>query len=94
MSKTSDSRLYKISELGCCVCRKIGYPGTPAEFHKFLIKKSKHSTKRVQVVLPICPTHHRAETGIHRLGKRNFEKFYGFTIAELIEDTKNLLDES
>ena len=94
MSNTIDSRLYKISELGCCVCRKIGYPGTPAELHFFSIKQSMKSTKRVQVVLPICPTHHRAETGIHQLGKRNFEKFYGFTIAELLEDTNNLLEKS
>jgi hypothetical protein len=48
----------------------------------------------VEVVLPVCPPHHRGETGIHGLGKRKFEKFYGFTIAELLEDTNNLLAES
>ena len=94
MRKTDPSTLSKIAELGCCVCRKIGYPGTPAELHIFSIKQSMNSTKRVQVVLPICAPHHRADTGIHGLGKRNFEKTYGFTIAELLEDTNNLLEES
>ena len=94
MRKTDPSTLSKIAELGCCVCRKIGYPGTPAEFHIFSIKQSNNSTKRVRVVLPICPPHHRGETGIHGLGKRKFEKFYRFTIAELLEDTNNLLKES
>jgi len=94
MSKTDPSTLSKIAELGCCVCRKIGYPGTPAELHFFSIKQSKNSTKRVQLVLPICAPHHRGERGMHGLGKREFEKSYGFTIAELIEDTNNLLEES
>ena len=94
MRKTDTSTLSKIAELGCCVCRKIGYPGTPAELHIFSIKQSMSSTKRVQVVLPVCPPHHRGETGIHGLGKRKFEKSYGFTISELLEDTNNLLKES
>ena len=94
MSKTDPSTLSKIAELGCCVCRKIGYPGTPAEFHMFSIKQFKNSTKRVKAVLPICPPHHRGATGIHGLGKRKFEKTYGFTIAELLEDTNNLLEKS
>ena len=94
MSKTDPSTHSKIAELGCCVCRKIGYPGTSAEFHVFSIKQSMNSTKRVQVVLPICYDHHRGEKGIHALGKRKFEKVYGFTIAELLEDTKNLLEKS
>jgi hypothetical protein len=94
MSKTDPSTLSKIVELGCCVCRKIGYPGTPAELHIFSIKQSKNSTKRVEVVLTVCPPQHRGETGIHGLGKRKFEKSYGFTISELLEDTNNLLKES
>ena len=94
MSKTDPSTLSKIVELGCCVCRKIGYPGTPAELHIFSIKQSINSTKRVKVVLPVCPPHHRGETGIHGLGKRQFEQSYGFSIAELLEDTSNLLKQT
>lgn len=94
MSKNDPSTLAKIANLGCCVCRKIGYPGTPAELHIFSIKQAMNSTKRERVVLPICPPHHRGETGIHGLGKRKFEKSYGFTIAELLEDTNNLLEKS
>ena len=94
MSKTDHSTLSKIAELGCCVCRQIGYPGTPAELHIFSTKQSMNSTKRVQVVLPICCEHHRGETGVHGLGKRKFEKVYGFTIAELLEDTSNLLKQA
>ena len=94
MSKTDPLTLSKIVELGCCVCRKIGYPGTPAELHIFSIKQSMSSTKRVPVVLPVCAPHHRGETGIHVLGKTKFEKFYGFTISELLEDTSNLLKQT
>ena len=93
MRKTDPSTLSKIAELGCCVCRKIGYPGTPAELHIFSIKQSMNSTKRVQVCLPVCAPHHRGETGIHGLSKSKFEKYHGFTIAELIEDTRNLLEQ-
>ena len=94
MSTTNPSTLSKIAELGCCVCRKIGYPGTPSELHIFSIKQSMNSTKRVKVLLPVCPPHHRGETGIHGLGKRKFEQSYGFTIAELLEDTSNFLKQT
>ena len=55
MSKIDPLTLSKIAKLGCCVCRKIGYPGTPAELHIFKIKISNDSSQQKEIILPMCP---------------------------------------
>ena len=38
-SKTKDEKLHmrSIAELGCIICDKMGFPGSPAELHLSLI---------------------------------------------------------
>jgi hypothetical protein len=70
-----------VAELGCGVCRRIGYPGTPAELHVL---------DRSQEVIPLCPEHHRGKFGLHGLGLKEFEKHFGFTLDDLLADTNSL----
>jgi len=80
-----------VAELGCSVCRRMGYPGTPAELH--------HPRSGVGVgrrssnwdVIPLCPEHHRGNTGVHGLGTKGFPKYWGFTEADLLEDVRQLI---
>lgn len=81
----------RVAELGCSVCRRMGYPGTPAELHHprsgvGMGKRSSHYD-----VIPLCPEHHRGKTGVHGLGTKGFPKHWGFTEQDLLADTKNLL---
>jgi hypothetical protein len=41
--------------------------------------------------MPACPEHHRGRSGIHGLGTKGFEKCYGFSELELVEETRRLL---
>ena len=80
-----------VAELGCSVCRRMGYPGTPAELHHprsgvGMGKRSSHYD-----VIPLCPEHHRGKTGVHGLGTKGFPKHWGFTEEDLLADTKELL---
>lgn len=80
-----------VAELGCSVCRRMGYPGTPAELHHprsgvGMGKRSSHYS-----VIPLCPEHHRGKTGVHGLGTKGFPKHWGFTEEDLLADTKELL---
>lgn len=81
----------RVAELGCAVCRRMGYPGTPAELHHprsgvGMGKRSSHFD-----VLPLCVEHHRGKTGVHGLGTKGFPKHWGFTEQDLLTDTKKLM---
>jgi len=80
-----------VAELGCAVCRRMGYPGTPAELHHprsgvGMGKRASHWD-----VLPLCVEHHRGKTGVHGLGTKGFPKHWGFTEEDLLDDTRELL---
>lgn len=92
---TKDERKYlsRVAELGCCVCRRMGYEGTLAEIHHpragvGMGKRSKHYD-----AIPVCPQHHRhGKDSIHVLGTKGFPKHWGFTEQDLQDDVKNLLN--
>lgn len=43
-------------------------------------------------VAPLCPEHHRGNTGLHGMGRKAFERHYGLTETSLIEQTRNLIN--
>jgi len=45
-------------------------------------------------ILPLCPEHHRGKSGLHLLGKRNFEKRYECNVESLILQTISLAGET
>jgi hypothetical protein len=83
--------MSKVAELGCAVCRRMGYEGTPAELHHprrgtGLGQRASHYD-----VIPLCPEHHRGKTGLHGLGTKGFPKHWGFDESDLLADVKNIL---
>jgi hypothetical protein len=80
-----------VAELGCAVCRRMGYEGTPAELHH---KRSGIGAGRRSShmdVIPLCPEHHRGKTGLHGLGTKGFPKHWGFDEDDLLADVAGLL---
>ena len=91
MTKAEKEHLSKVAALGCMVCRRMGYEGTPAEIHHprrgtGLGQRASHYD-----AIPLCPEHHRGNTGIHGLGTKGFPKRWGFTEADLLDEVKMLL---
>ena len=68
---------------GCILCRHLGYPGTPAEIHHLRAGMGAGQRNNNQTVIPLCPEHHRGNTGYHGLGRRVFERTYGVTEMDL-----------
>jgi hypothetical protein len=69
----------------------MGYEGTPAEIHHprrgtGLGQRASHYD-----AVPLCPEHHRGNTGIHGLGTKGFPKKWGFDESDLLDDVKMLL---
>jgi len=87
---TKDERKYydKIARLGCSLCRHLEYGETPAEIHHLRRYGGKRSLAEV---IPLCPEHHRGNTGLHGLGRKGFENRYGIDEDFLLKQTKGLI---
>ena len=63
----------RVRELGCVICRRLGYGETPASLHHI----AKGSGLRSKwSVCPLCPTHHLGKAGFHTLGTERFCSLY------------------
>ena len=87
----AEEQITKFANLGCALCRHIGYAGTPAEifFAKHLLRDKVPLDKRF---LPLCPEHHRGKSGLHLLGTRKHEKCYECNVESLIMQTTSLAE--
>lgn len=94
MTKDEKRFLNDLADLGCAVCRRMGYPGTPAEIHHPRIGVGGAQRAPHSAAIPLCPEHHRGRTGVHGLGTKGFPKHWGFTEADLQEDCRRLLAEA
>jgi hypothetical protein len=90
---TKDERKYlsRVADLGCYVCTLIGYEGTPAEIHHMRSGVGKGQRASHLDVIPLCPFHHRGNGGIHGMGLRAFEREYGITEKEMVEQVRLVL---
>jgi len=86
------AHMERVAELGCIICRKLGFPDSPAEIHHIKgegqgsgMGKKASSYK----VLPLCARHHRGQEGYHHSPKAFTDK-WGSQV-QLLKDVKNLL---
>lgn len=91
MKKAEKEYMSRVADLGCALCRHLGYPGTPAELHHprngigMAMRASNFD------VIPLCPEHHRGRSGVHGMGRKAFERAYGLTEFDLQEQVAALL---
>lgn len=90
MKKDEKKHLSQVASLGCSVCRRLGFLGTPAEIHHIRAGQGWGRSSHFDAI-PLCPEHHRGRTGVHGLGTKGFVKHYGFTEQELLDEVRELL---
>ena len=78
----------KVADLGCILCKKIGYDGTPCEIHHIRRGGRRDSAP----VIGLCLSHHRGNIGVHGMGRKAFERHYQTTEEELLAWTEELLN--
>ena len=77
-AKTRDEKLHMraVADLGCIVCNKMGYPGSPAELHHIVSNTGMGKKATNYEVIPLCPHHHRnSEESYHQSPKDFTEKW-------------------
>lgn len=87
--KEQKQHYNKIANLGCILCHHLGNSGTPAEVHHIRRFGGKRD---LAPVIPLCPEHHRGNTGVHGMGKKSFARHYGLDEHDLLAKTNELLD--
>ena len=82
-TKAQKAHYDRLARFGCILCYKQGNEGTPAELHH--IRRGNISRSQAPVI-PLCTYHHRgANTSIHGMGRKRFEREYATTEEELLE---------
>lgn len=92
-SHTAAEAVYldAVAGLGCAVCRRLRYGESPAIVHHQRTGMGKMRASHFLTV-PLCPPHHQSSgLGIHDMGREQFEKKYGFSEVELVEETRAIL---
>jgi hypothetical protein len=85
---TNEEKKHKqtLASLGCMVCRRVyGINHGEVELHH-LRKGMGWGKGDYTTLIPLCVEHHRGNTGVHGLGTKGFEKYYGFTEEDLLND--------
>ena len=91
MTKDEKKHLDSLARLGCSLCRYVlGYYDTPAEIHHI----RKAGKRKTAPCIPLCPEHHRGNTGIHGLGRKQFESRYSTDEETLLQKTLDLINET
>jgi len=88
-TKNEKIALDKIARLGCILCRTaLGVQDSPAELHHY---RRFGQPRSASDILPLCPEHHRGNTGVHGLGRKGFEAKWAVTQEALLEKVNELL---
>ena len=88
--KHRKEHLSKVAGLGCIICKKMGFPNSPAEIHH--IKDRKGMSKKASdfETIPLCPNHHRNGVESYHYSPKKFNKKWG-TQKELLDFTLTLV---
>jgi len=84
-TKKQKEHYDKLARFGCVLCFYLGLGDgtpTPAEIHHI---RTGNIPRKDAPVIPLCPEHHRGNTGFHGLGRRRFEAEYDITQEDLLE---------
>jgi hypothetical protein len=95
MRKREKEYLSKVADIGCIICYRLGYAGTPAEIHHIrglgLGMGVRNSNDNV---IPLCPEHHRGTSaGYHGMGRKAWEKKHETNEQQLLEQIKEMLND-
>ena len=85
------THMDRVAALGCLLCRRLGYHGTPAEVHHLRTGTGAGRRAGDTETIPLCPEHHRGNTGLHGMGRKAFERAYGVTELELLAETRAMM---
>ena len=78
--------LSKLADLGCIICKKMGFPNSPAEIHHIRYKDLGMSRRsKARECIPLCPNHHRNGSESYHYSPKKFNAKWG-SQKELLQE--------
>lgn len=77
----------RVAEIGCVLCRHLGYGQTPAHVHHIREGAGMGQRSPHYLTVPLCPEHHQGAGGIHMLGPSGFYTRYKLDELDLLSMT-------
>ena len=66
MKASEAQHLSRVAALGCALCRRLGYPESPAQIHHpRMFSGAMQSKCSNWLAIPLCHSHHLGQHGIH-----------------------------
>lgn len=91
MTKAELIHKGRLAQLGCMACRRIHGPHDPGPVELHHLRTGGWGKGGFKTLMPLCPGHHRGSMGVHGMGTRAFERHYGFTQQDLLNDALALI---
>ena len=92
MASSIETKHYKkVAALGCCLCYQIHGPHDPGPVELHHLRTGGWGKGNYKTVMPLCYFHHRGKTGVHGLGTKEFERYYGISQQALLDWTLNAI---
>ena len=94
MANAKEKQHYaKLARLGCILCRQNGIADTDTEVEIHHVRRYGNP-RRLSEAIPLCMWHHRlGNSSVHQLGKKSFARYWGLSEEDLLEKTKELLND-
>lgn len=88
MTKADRLHFDRVAALGCSLCFHLYGPHEPGEVELHHLRGNGWGRGDSSTVMPLCPEHHRGNTGVHGMGTRAFTRHYGISQHDLLVWTK------
>lgn len=82
-----------VAEIGCVLCRHLGYGDTPAQVHHIIEGRGLGQRSPHYLTIPLCVDHHTGASGIHHLKSSGFYTRYKLDELDLLAMTIKQLTE-
>lgn len=86
-SAAAKRHMGRVADLGCILCRHLGYGQTPAHVHHLKEECGASQRQSDFLTIPLCPEHHTGQSGFHGMGSKQFERTYRLTELDLLAMT-------
>ncbi|MBR7747435.1 Ref family recombination enhancement nuclease [Undibacterium baiyunense] len=83
--------MQRVAEMGCIVCSHIyDHKDTPAQVHHVRVNHGWGRSSHFMTI-PLCVEHHTGKTGVHSMGRDEFESLHGYSELRLLEIVQDKL---
>ena len=92
MTKAEAQHKAKMAGIGCMLCRRLYGPHEPGPVELHHLRTGGWGKGGYKTLIPLCREHHQGSTGVHGMGTKAFERHYGLTQQDLLDDALRAIE--